>query len=86
MSAIPVPRPKIISRLSTIEGHIKGIKKMVEDERDCAEIITQLSAVNAAMQSVAGMILRNYASICINESDPEKIGEKLANAVAIWMK
>ena len=86
MSEVPVPRTEIVSRLTTIEGHIKGVKKMVEEERDCTDIITQLSAVNAAMQSVAAMVLRNYATICINEQDPKKMGEKLAHAVSIWMK
>ena len=86
MDEMLIPRSKIVSRLNMIEGQIKGIKKMIIEERDCIDIITQLAAVNSALQSVAGLILKNYASVCINSEDPKEIGEKLANAVSIWLK
>ncbi|MFC2038480.1 metal-sensitive transcriptional regulator [Chloroflexota bacterium] len=86
MTELPVDRSIIISRLKKIEGQVRGIQKMVGDERNCVDILTQLAAANSAMQSAAGLVLRNYASICLQEEEPEDIGEKLAHAASIWIK
>lgn len=86
MTKLPVDREDIISRLKKVEGQIRGIQKMVGEERNCVEIITQLAAANSALQSTAGLVLQNYTSICLQEEEPNKIGEKLAKAVSIWIK
>ena len=80
-----VPREKIIARLNKIEGQIRGIKRMVGEERDCLDIITQLAATNSAMQSVASLILKNYATICARREEGADLGADLAHAVSIWL-
>jgi len=88
MSELPIPRPEIIDRLKKTEGQIKGIQKMVINERPCSDVLIQLSAVNSALNSIAGLVLQNYASICSEEMqdiDPRELGKKLAQACAIWM-
>ncbi len=85
MSQLPVPRSTINSRLRKIEGQIRGIQKMVEQERDCVDVITQLSAVRSALDSVVGMVLRNYTSICLEKTEESDIGKELAHAVSIWV-
>ena len=84
MNELPVPRSDINSRLKKIEGQIKGIQNMIEKERDCLDIMIQLAAVKAALDSVAGLVLRNYASICVQKSGDD-IGVDLAHAVSIWI-
>ena len=85
MVELPVPRSKINERLRKIEGQIRGVSKMVEQERDCQDILTQLAAANSAMQSVAALVLRNYATICAERGSPEELGVNLAHAVSIWL-
>jgi len=70
---------KILSSLRIIEGQIRGIQKMIKEGRDCAEIITQLSAVKSAINSVGLAILTDALCKCTaNEEDKERILE-LAN-------
>ncbi|MBI2831282.1 MAG: metal-sensitive transcriptional regulator [Chloroflexi bacterium] len=85
MAELPVPRSEINARLKKIEGQIRGIQKMVTDERDCVDIMMQLAATKSALQSVAGMVLRNYTSICLERKKSADIGTELARAVSIWV-
>jgi DNA-binding FrmR family transcriptional regulator len=50
----------IMKRLRRIEGQIKGIQKMVEEEKPCRDVLTQVSAVRAATNKVGGVILEKY--------------------------
>lgn len=84
MSELPVPRSEINLRLRKIEGQIKGVQNMVENERDCVDIMIQLAAAKAALESVAGLVLRNYAGICSHKKGAD-IGADLARAVSIWI-
>jgi DNA-binding FrmR family transcriptional regulator len=84
MDDLPVPCHQIVSRLRKIEGQIRGLQNMVEQDRDCIDVMMQLAAVKSALESVAGLILRNYTSICLEKSDTD-IGAELAHAVSIWV-
>ncbi len=55
----------IIKRLRRIEGQVKGIQKMVENEKYCGDILIQIAAVRAAMNSVGGLILENHMKDCL---------------------
>jgi DNA-binding FrmR family transcriptional regulator len=85
VAELPVPRPDINVRLKKIEGQIKGIQKMIDQERDCVEVMTQLAAVKAALESVAGLVLKNYTTICLEKKGVTNIGAELAHAVSIWV-
>jgi DNA-binding FrmR family transcriptional regulator len=85
MTELPVPREEIIIRLKKIEGQTRGIQKMVSDERQCSDIMMQLGAVKSALESVAGLVLKNYTAICLKEGDPAEVGNALARAVSIWI-
>lgn len=58
----------VLNRLSKIEGHIASIKKMIADERDCSEVLIQLSAVSAAVNSTAKVILEDHFEHCITDA------------------
>jgi DNA-binding FrmR family transcriptional regulator len=58
-------RKAIQNRLSRIEGHIRGIKKMVESDRDCSELLLQLAAVNAALDKVRQIVLEDHLESCL---------------------
>ena len=53
-----------LKRLRRIEGQIRGVQKMVDDERYCADIMTQISAVHEALRSVAHELMRNHLKHC----------------------
>lgn len=76
---------KIVNRLSRIEGHVRGIKAMVQDERDCPEVLIQLAAVRGAIDRVARAILDEHLSECISraarEGDIEKELAELKEAL-----
>jgi CsoR family transcriptional regulator, copper-sensing transcriptional repressor len=57
--------PKLIARLSRIEGQVRGISKMVSDGRYCVDILTQLQAVRAALGKVETAILQEHLGKCI---------------------
>lgn len=72
-------------RLRRIEGQVRGIAKMIDDEKYCIDILTQISAVNSAMQSVALGLLSEHLSHCVTHAvaeGGEEADKKLAEASA----
>ena len=57
-------KTKNIKRLKRIEGQVRGIQKMVEDDRYCADILVQISAVHEALRSVSRELMRNHLQHC----------------------
>lgn len=57
-------KAKNLTRLRRIEGQIRGIQKMVEEERYCAEILTQISSVQEALRGVSRELMRNHLKHC----------------------
>src|SRR5439155_17345220 len=55
-------------RLSRIEGQVRGLSKMVEDDRYCIDIVTQISAVRAALRRVEEEVLRDHVSHCVGHA------------------
>lgn len=56
---------QIINRLSRIEGHVRGIKTMVNEHRPCPEVLNQIAAVKGAISSVAKIILEEHLDECL---------------------
>lgn len=81
-----ISKETVLKRLKMVEGQIRGIQKMIENGRDCEAVITQLASVRAAMEGVAGLILKNYMKFCFaDEMTPDRANvESLARSVAIW--
>jgi DNA-binding FrmR family transcriptional regulator len=58
-------KPDYLKRLRRIEGQVRGIAKMVDDDKDCIEILTQVSAATRALQSVALGLLEDHLGRCV---------------------
>lgn len=56
----------MIRRLKRIEGQARGVQKMVEEDRACADILHQLTAINEAVRSVSLMLAEEYAAECLH--------------------
>jgi DNA-binding FrmR family transcriptional regulator len=72
-------------RLRRIEGQVRGIAKMIDDDKYCIDILTQISAVNSAMQSVALGLLDEHLKHCVSHAVTEggdEADKKLAEATA----
>lgn len=61
----PETKTQLIQRLRRIEGQVRGVQGMLDEERDCHEIMQQLSAVRSALQSVSRVFLQEYATQCL---------------------
>lgn len=57
-----------LQRLSRIEGQVRGIARMVGDDRYCIDIMTQIAAVRAALRNVEGELLRNHVRHCVEHA------------------
>lgn len=68
----------LLKRLKRIEGQVRGLQKMLEDERYCIDILTQVSATTAALDSVALGVLEDHVRHCVREGGDEKVDELMA--------
>jgi DNA-binding FrmR family transcriptional regulator len=58
-------KEKVASRLKRIEGQIGGIRKMIEEDRYCIDILTQTSAVVSALRGVEDLVMQNHLNTCV---------------------
>lgn len=56
---------QVLDRLSRAIGHMESVKKMVEDGRDCSEVLIQIAAVRSAVNSIGKLILKDHISHCV---------------------
>lgn len=66
----------IIKRLRRIEGQIKGIQRMVEEEKYCGDILIQVAAARAALNKAGGIILENHMKKCLKNNMEDEINEE----------
>ncbi|HYM62842.1 MAG TPA: metal-sensitive transcriptional regulator [Thermoanaerobaculia bacterium] len=64
----PGAKQRSVARLRRIEGQVRGLQKMVEEERYCADVLVQISAVHESLRSVARLLLRNHLQHCASEA------------------
>lgn len=80
----------IITRLKRIEGQVKGVQKMIEDDKYCVDILTQIAAIRAAINKVGGIILENHSKTCMQNAlsgkDKEEVLEELIDTVQKFLK
>ena len=62
------PKSSCLKRLSRIEGQVRGLSKMVEDDRYCIDIVTQIAAVRAALRRVEEEVLRDHIAHCVEHA------------------
>src|SRR3954451_11178591 len=61
-------KPALRRRLSRIEGQVRGVQRMVDDEAYCIDVLTQISAVNKALDGVARQLLADHANHCVRDA------------------
>ena len=79
----------LLNRLSRIEGQIRGIHKMVENDAYCTDILIQVSAVTSALNSFSKVLLSNHIKTCVTndiKEGKEETVDELVNVLARLMK
>ncbi len=83
-------RQQALQRLKRIEGQVRGIQKMVEQDRYCVDILTQTSAVAAALHGVEDLVMENHLNTCVAEAmksnDPVQKGDKVKEVMTVITK
>jgi DNA-binding FrmR family transcriptional regulator len=86
----PQIKENIKHRLSRIEGQVRGVQKMIDGERDCREILQQLIAIRAGVQSASLTFMQEVAKDCLinpeGQSDPEAQRELMAELIQMLGK
>jgi DNA-binding FrmR family transcriptional regulator len=83
-------KDQLLNRVRRIEGQVRGVERMVEEDRYCIDILTQISAIQGALDKVALGLLDDHAKHCIvggaSDETPEELTEELMAAVGRLMR
>lgn len=79
---------KVANRIKRLEGQLRGILRMMEEGKDCKEVITQLSAVRSGVDRAIGVIVSENLVECVRnaEGDQEKMNESVQEAINLLVK
>jgi DNA-binding FrmR family transcriptional regulator len=75
-------KEKLLKRLARVEGQVRGVSKMVEEERYCIDVLTQIGAIQAALDKVALGLLDEHTRHCVVEADAGERVEKVDELMA----
>jgi CsoR family transcriptional regulator, copper-sensing transcriptional repressor len=75
-------KEKLQKRLSRIEGQVRGVAKMVEEERYCIDVLTQIGAIQAALDKVALSLIDDHTRHCVVEAEGGERVEKVDELMA----
>jgi CsoR family transcriptional regulator, copper-sensing transcriptional repressor len=70
-----------LKRLRRIEGQVRGLQRMIDEDTYCIDVLTQVSAINKALQSVAVGLLDEHVRHCVKQSSPEESEAMIAEAM-----
>ena len=70
-----------LKRLRRIEGQVRGIQRMIDEDTYCIDVLTQVSAINKALQSVAVGLLDEHVRHCVKNASPEESEAMIAEAM-----
>jgi DNA-binding FrmR family transcriptional regulator len=62
-----IEKDELLNRLKKIEGQVKGIQRMVEEEKCCTDVMMQISAIRSAINKVGGMMIEKYIAECMQQ-------------------
>ena len=87
---MPHHDPRLLDRLARIQGQVGGIARMIQDDRYCIDILTQLQAIKSALKKVEDELLKSHSSHCvadaIKKGDVKDARRKFAELVDLFSK
>ena len=75
-------KEQLLARLARVKGQVGGVERMVEEDRYCIDVLTQISAIQAALDKVALGLLDGHARTCVLGAAPEQQEERAAELMA----
>ncbi|QGH34457.1 metal-sensing transcriptional repressor [Gracilibacillus salitolerans] len=79
-------KQKVINRLKRIEGQVRGIQKMVEDDRYCVDILVQISAIQSALKNVGFSVTERHIKHCVSDAIKQGEGQETIEELMNVMK
>ena len=86
LSHNPKVKKDILKRLSFIAGHVKGVQKMVDDDKYCIDIVKQIQAVQSALNKVTEIVLEDHLKTCVSHAIKKGDGSPLIKEVMETLK
>jgi DNA-binding FrmR family transcriptional regulator len=75
-------KDRLLKRLSRVEGQVRGVSRMVEEERYCIDVLTQIGAIQAALDKVALALIDDHTRHCVVEAEGGERVEKVDELIA----
>lgn len=87
MTTAPVPstRDQLLVRLRRAEGQLRGVQRMLEEDADCREVLTQLSAVKAALDQVGLHLITDQMRVCVADGQGDCV-QQFEDAIATFLR
>lgn len=82
-------KKQVLNRMSRAIGHMQGIKKMIEEDRDCSEVLIQIAAVRTAINNIGKVILKDHVEHCVVdavETGDKQVLDDLNDAINKFIK
>ena len=82
-------KKQVLNRMSRAIGHMQGIKKMIEEDRDCSEVLIQIAAVRTAINNIGKVILKDHVEHCVVdavETGDKQVLDDLNDAIGKFIK
>ena len=77
----------LLARLRRVEGQIRGIQRMLEEDRVCEDIVTQLMAARSSLDQVGVRLLEHHIDRCLcSDETPEQAARNMQQALKLWMR
>ena len=77
---------QLIARLGRIEGQVRGIARMLDSERSCEDVVTQLMAVRSSIDTVGAVVLDSHLAGCVSGRSADEQIEALRDAMRLWWR
>jgi DNA-binding FrmR family transcriptional regulator len=77
---------RVRDRLRRAEGQVRGVQRMLDENRPCEEIVTQLLAARSALDQVIRQVLSEQVAVCVSTLPPEQAGAAVSRAVALLLR
>ncbi len=85
MKVSPEVKTDLLKRLKRLEGQVRGVQKMLDEERDCREVLQQLAAVRSAAHQASLVVVREHAAACLFKSgeqvSPQEVLDSLVSVL-----
>lgn len=82
MRGYTMDKDNYLRRLKRVEGQVRGLERMIEEDKYCIDVLTQISAVTAALRSISLGLLDEHVRHCVADAEGEDADDKISEAIS----